>query len=301
MTSSSSTPPEQLHIPVLLKEVLSSLAPKRGEAYLDLTAGYGGHARAILERTAQPGSTVLVDRDQNAIDVLQQKFADDIEQGLRIIHADFLKATDSLVAANQQFDLILADLGVSSPHLDQAGRGFSIAQDGPLDMRMDQSQELSADKIVNGYSEDELIHILVAYGEEPKARSVARAIIAARPLLSTTELARVVAKVWPGHSKVHPATRTFQAIRIAVNDELGLLEKTLPKWINLLTPGGRLAIISFQSLEDRLVKHLLSDRAGDRYDSDIQLLTKRPISAEPNELVHNPRSRSAKLRVAVKK
>jgi 16S rRNA (cytosine1402-N4)-methyltransferase len=165
---------------------------------------------------------------------------------------------------------------------------------------MDQDQELTADRIVNGYSEEQLVKILSEYGEEPKSRAIARAIIAARPIHTTGELASIVARQWRGHSKVHPATRTFQAIRIAVNDELGLLQESLPKWINLLTPGGRICIICFQSLEDRLVKNLLNDRSGDRYDSDLQLLTKRPITASHTELVHNPRARSAKLRAAVK-
>jgi 16S rRNA (cytosine1402-N4)-methyltransferase len=290
-----------LHIPVLIDEVLRYLDPKAGDSYLDLTAGYGGHAARVLERTGNPGGTVLVDRDSNAVSELEKRFAGDISNGLSILHDDFAAATQQLIDSGRRFDCILADLGVSSPHLNQATRGFSLAQDGPLDMRMDQEQELTADKVVNGYSEAQLIDILTSYGEEPKARAVARAIIAARPVRSTAELASIVARVWPGHSKVHPATRTFQAIRIAVNDELDQLEKSLPQWINLLTPSGRLAIISFQSLEDRLVKNLLADKAGDRYDSEIQLLTKRPITAESTELVHNPRARSAKLRAAVKK
>lgn len=286
------------HIPVLLEEVLQYLGPKVGDSYLDLTAGYGGHASAVLERTqlTTPSQAVLVDRDVGAIGELRARFGDRVT----LVHSDFAAATTQLLEQGRQFDLVLADLGVSSPHLDQAHRGFSLAQDGPLDMRMDQDQELTADRIVNGYPEDRLIEILVEYGEEPKARAVAKAIVAARPIRGTQELAAVVARQWRGHSKVHPATRTFQAIRIAVNDELGLLRESLPKWINLLKPGGRICIISFQSLEDRLVKQLLADRAGDRYDSDLRLLTKRPITASHTELVHNPRARSAKLRAAVK-
>ncbi|HEX8227593.1 MAG TPA: 16S rRNA (cytosine(1402)-N(4))-methyltransferase RsmH [Candidatus Saccharimonadales bacterium] len=304
---------DDLHIPVLLESVLHYLDPQPGDSYLDLTAGYGGHASRILGRTGSPEKSVLVDRDSKAIRELQARFAQtagqDADAVPTILHADFATATQQLAGQGRPFDCILADLGVSSPHLNQAARGFSLAQDGPLDMRMDQEQELSADNIVNGYSEAQLVDILERYGEEPKARAVARAIILARPVRSTAELASIVAKVWyyPGktHSKVHPATRTFQAIRIAVNDELGQLEKSLPQWINLLTPGGRIAIVSFQSLEDRIVKTILSDKAGGshgggNYDSEIQLLTKRPITAESTELVHNPRSRSAKLRAAVK-
>jgi 16S rRNA (cytosine1402-N4)-methyltransferase len=300
MTPQAQTPQDPLHIPVLLDAVLKYLDPQTGESYLDLTAGYGGHASRILERTHNPTGTVLVDRDNNAVTELQARFC----QGETILHDDFATATQQLIAKGRRFDLILADLGVSSPHLDQAARGFSLAQVGPLDMRMDQEQELTADRIVNGYSEAQLVDILQRFGEEPKARAVARAIIAARPVRTTGELAAIAKRVWARkgetHSKSHPATRTFQAIRIAVNDELGQLEKSLPQWINLLTPGGRLAIVSFQSLEDRIVKNILSDMAGGSYDSELQLLTKRPITAESTELVHNPRSRSAKLRAAVK-
>lgn len=298
--------PDELHIPVLLQEVLQYLNPLPGDSYLDLTAGYGGHARRVLERTASPAKSVLVDRDSHAIAELGKLFYDTPNGAPTptILHTDYLSATQQLVREGRQFDCILADLGVSSPHLNDGFRGFSIAADGPLDMRMDTSQDISADTIVNGYEESRLVDILERYGEEPKSRQIARAIIDARPIRSTGELARIVSKAWPGHSRVHPATRTFQAIRIAVNQELEQLEKALPLWINLLTPGGRIAIVSFQSLEDRLVKNLLSAHgtygAGDRYDSDIQLLTKKPITAGSTELVHNPRARSAKLRAAVK-
>lgn len=300
---------DTLHVPVLTEEVLQYLDPKTGDSYLDLTAGYGGHASRVLERTVNPAGTVLVDRDSNAATQLYTRFAADVPKGTVILHEDFAAASRWLIEEGRRFDCILADLGVSSPHLNQAARGFSIAQDGPLDMRMDQEQELTADRVVNGYSEAELIDILERYGEEPKARAVARAIIAARPVRSTAELASIAAKIWYGakktRSKVHPATRTFQAIRIAVNDELAQLEKALPLWINLLRPGGRIAIVSFQSLEDRIVKNILSDLAGGsnnqyNYDSEIRILTKRPITASPTELVHNPRARSAKLRSAVK-
>ncbi len=297
MTLPDSTSQEDtLHVPVLLHEVLDVLQPRTGDSYLDLTAGYGGHASRILARTGSPDRAVLVDRDEHAVRALHGRFSDNVT----ILHQDFAGATESLQAAGRHFDLILADLGVSSPHLNQASRGFSLAQDGPLDMRMDPRQELTAERIVNTYPEDDLVDILKRYGEEPKARAIARAIVSNRPLRSTTQLADVIRRLWRGHSKVHPATRSFQAIRIAVNDELGLLEKSLSKWINLLTPGGRIAIVSFQSLEDRLVKQKLAEHSGDRYDATLQLLTKRPITASHDELVHNPRARSAKLRAAVK-
>lgn len=287
---------KQKHVPVLLSEVLTYLDPKSGESYLDLTAGYGGHAAAVLERTKSPKLAVLVDRDSQAIATLREEFG----KGTDIKQTDFLTAARELLADKQQFDLILADLGVSSPHLNEGKRGFAINNGGPLDMRMDQSQALSAATILNTYSLSALSELLELYGQEPKARQIAKAIVAARPLQTTDQLAAIAAKAWPGYSRVHPATRTFQAVRIAVNDELNLLEQGLPLWVELLKPGGRIAIISFHSLEDRLVKQALQAVAGDRYDAELQLLTKRPVTASSPELVLNPRARSAKLRAAVK-
>ena len=287
------------HIPVLLTQVLQYLDPKVGDSYLDLTAGYGGHARKILERTLQKKQTTLVDRDQNAIDYLGSQHEFD---QCEIIHQDFLSASQKLLERGSQYDIILADLGVSSPHLDNASRGFSIMADGPLDMRMDSRQELTAKTIVNEYSETDLVSLLREYGEEPKARPIARMIVQNRPYGTTHELAQVISMAARGKipSRNHPATKSFQAIRLAVNDELGLLEKALPLWIDLLAPGGRIAIISFHSLEDRLVKRYLSEVAGDRYDAPMKLLTNKPVSADIDELVSNPRARSAKLRAAAK-
>lgn len=286
------------HVPVLLEQVMQYLDPQPGESYLDLTAGYGGHAAVVLSATNSPTTSVLVDRDANAIRELEQQFGD---SGVDLRWQDFLSASDELAAEGRQFDLILADLGVSSPHLNVAERGFAFSTTGPLDMRMDQRQTLTAETIVNSWSAAELIDILKRYGEEPKARLIAQLIIDNRPHATTSELAAVVAKAWPGHSRVHPATRTFQALRIAVNDELGLLDRSIPLWINMLNTGGRIVIISFHSLEDRIVKQILSDASGERYDADLRLLTKRPVTGSPTELVSNPRARSAKLRAAVKK
>ena len=286
------------HYPVLLAEVLAILDPKEGESYLDLTAGYGGHAVNVLDRTLKPHKTTLVDRDQNAIAFLDQQFKGG---GVQIVHKDFLNASRELLEQGKQFDIILADLGVSSPHLDNATRGFSIKTDGPLDMRMDDTQSLTAADVVNNYDEAELTRILRVYGEEPRAKKIARLIVEHRPIATTHELAKIVAHAWPGYSKVHPATRTFQAIRIAVNNELELLEQSLPIWVDLLTPGGRIAIISFHSLEDRIVKQFFADQSGNRYDAVLQLLTKQPVSGGADEIVFNPRARSAKLRAAVKK
>lgn len=286
-----------LHEPVLLGEVLHYLDPRPHESYLDLTAGYGGHASAILDVTGAPEKATLVDRDEQAVRELTTRFA---KLDVDIIHEDFLSASQRLNGEQQTYDMILADLGVSSPHLDEANRGFSLQQDGPLDMRMDTTQELSAETIVNTYAEAELADILWRYGEEPKARQIARLIKHNRPISTTSELAAIVARAWPGHSRVHPATRTFQALRIAVNDELHLLEYSLPLWLDMLEPGGRIAIISFHSLEDGLVKRLLADASGERYDADMRLLNKRPVTASASELAINPRARSAKLRAAVK-
>lgn len=293
----TSNPSDQLqHIPVLMDAVLIYLQPEPKQTYLDLTAGYGGHAGVIRSRT-HGWPVTLVDRDAMAIGYLQDRFPDEASE---IIQNDFLTASQQLVLQGRQFDIILADLGVSSPHLNIAGRGFSIQNDGPLDMRMDQRQELMAEQIVNQYSEADLARIIRDYGEEPRAKKIAHAIVAARPLHTTGELAKVIAKTSYGRSKTHPATKTFQGLRIAVNDELKLLKEALPLWVTLLKPGGRLAVISFHSLEDRIVKQFFADRASEGYAAEIQILTKRPVVADKHELVSNPRARSAKLRAVAK-
>lgn len=289
--------PQTIHTPVLLDAVTTYLAPEQGQSYLDLTAGYGGHATAVLQHTQTPQRATLVDRDQTAINSLR-KFED---SGVRVIHASFEEASQLLVQQGEHFDMLLADLGVSSLHLDTASRGFAFRQDGPLDMRMDQRSELTAEIVVNTYEQTELERILKVYGEEPRARAVATAIVEHRPLHTTAELAGVIASVLPKGSKVHPATKSFQAIRIAVNDELGQLERSLPLWMQLLEPGGRLGVISFHSLEDRIVKQAFADVTGDRYDANFHLLTKGPVVADTTETVSNPRARSAKLRVLQRK
>jgi len=291
-----------IHIPVLLDEVIEYLDPKPGEVYLDLTAGYGGHASKVLESTLQDQlhqASLLIDRDQSAIDSLSKLFGQ--RPYLEITKNDFYSASKDLEKSKRHFDMILVDLGVSSPHLNIASRGFSFVGLGPLDMRMDQTQAKTAEEVVNTYSQRELESILRAYGEEPKAKKISELIVQNRPIHTTHELAKLVARAWPGHSKINPATRTFQAIRIEVNDELKQLESALPIWIDLLAPGGRLAIITFHSLEDRIVKRFLSDVAGDRYDTELTLLTKRPIQGTQKEIAFNPRARSAKLRVVKNK
>lgn len=282
------------HIPVLASEVQAALNPQTGERYLDLTAGLGGHANLVLYKTGASERAVLVDRDESASQVLALKFPQ-----VRIVHQDFLSASQELVKAGEQFDLILADLGVSSVHLNDASRGFSFRAEAPLDMRMDKRQKLTAAEVLNSYSEAELAEILRNYGQEPKARQIARLIAHSRPLTSTSQLADLAKRAWPGRSKIHPATRTFQAIRLEVNQELAQLEQTLPLMLKLLAPGGRLAIISFHSLEDRLIKQFLAEHSTG-FEAKLELINKKPIRAGDNEIAFNPRSRSAKLRAAAK-
>ena len=286
------------HVPVLLGATLELLNPQEGESYLDLTAGYGGHAEAFLAKTKEYDRSCLVDRDEFAIEQLG-RFDD---QGVRIIHDDFVSASQQLVNEKRSFDLILVDLGVSSPQLDRAERGFSFKKSGPLDMRMDRRQSVTAASYLNKVKRDELIRAIKDFGGENHgvARRYADAIIASRPLRTTDQLAETIVKTHVGGwQKIHPATRTFQAVRIAINQELRQIEQVLPLIPALMAPGGRVGIISFHSLEDRLVKSYFSEQAQSGYESELDLLTKKPRNG--TEDVHNPRSRSAKLRVAVKK
>ena len=289
----------RLHIPVLLDSTIKLIRPRPGEKYLDLTAGYGGHARAFLEATNNFAGATLVDRDDFAISNLK-----DLEKaGARLIHDSFSEVAVQLANQSEKFDIILLDLGVSSPQLDNADRGFSFAKSGPLDMRMDRRSKKSAAQIVNECSESELFEILVKYGEESRAQAtkIARIIIDSRPILTTNDLAELIrANSNKKYSKTHPATRIFQAIRIAVNDELGEIEKTLKVLPKLLNQGGRLGVISFHSLEDRLVKSYLKSDAENGLESNFVVLTKKPIRGDIYD-ANNPRSRSAKLRVAVRK
>lgn len=288
-----------LHVPVLLDRTIELLTPAEGESYLDLTAGYGGHASAIIERTKNPSGAVLVDRDENAIRELQALK----DKGTRLLHTDFVTAARQLVEENEQFSMILVDLGVSSPQLDRAERGFSFSRSGPLDMRMDPSASRSAADIVNRASEDELTRIIVEYGEESRgfARKIAKAIRRNRPFTTTKQLADLILSEHRGKwQRIHPATRTFQALRIATNDELGQVEALLPLLPRLLEPGGRVGIISFHSLEDRLVKRYFKEQSEAGFEAELTIVTKKPSEGSLYD-VHNPRSRSAKLRVAVKK
>jgi 16S rRNA (cytosine1402-N4)-methyltransferase len=291
-------PHVDLHVPVLLDATLELLNPQKDESYLDLTAGYGGHASAFLERTGNETSSVLVDRDDFAIQHLDWF----TEKGGRLLHTDFVTAARQLIEEGRQFDIVMIDLGVSSPQLDQGERGFSFTNSGPLDMRMDRRQELTAAKLVNTAKKDELARIIREYGEESpsSARRIADAIVGARPLETTEELADVIKRNTRGKwSKTHPATRTFQALRIAVNQELRQVDDVLPLLPLLLTKNGRVGVISFHSLEDRLVKKYFAEQKNAGFEAELKVLTKKPIDGATHD-VHNPRARSAKLRAAVK-
>ena len=280
------------HIPVLSQEVITGLNIQPGGNYLDLTVGGGGHSRLILE-TAEDVKITAVDQDEDALKAAKENLSE-FGDRVNFIHSNF---------ANYQFiensyDGILADLGVSSYHLDHPERGFSFRNTANLDMRMNQQQSLTAGDIINEWDEKELADIFFKYGEERLSRRIARRIIEKRPFDTTTELANAIAYSVPPkyrHGRIHPATRVFQALRIAVNDELKVLETLIEKAPNALIPEGRIAIISFHSLEDRPVKH------GLRNSPLLRILTKKPIIATEEEIKQNPRSRSAKLRIAEKK
>lgn len=287
------------HEPVLAEEVIRYLQPKPKDRYLDLTAGYGGHARMILDRIGEEGTATLVDRDEYAVKSLQNIFAEDRRVG--ILHRDFLSASKQLSAEKKEYDIILADLGLSSPHIDNPERGFSFAASGPLDMRMDRSQELTAGRIINTYDAQLLADIFREYGEIRNAHKLAERLVEQRPYETTDELAKKIAQMQGRKGRIHPATKVFQALRIAVNNELAQLEEALPLWISMLARGGRIGVISFHSLEDRLVKQAFKDYGGNRYDAGLHIVTKKVVTAGKNEVVFNPRSRSAKLRVAQRK
>ncbi|MEH2169368.1 MAG: 16S rRNA (cytosine(1402)-N(4))-methyltransferase RsmH [Nostoc sp.] len=279
------------HLPVLPQEVIAGLAISPGGHYLDTTVGGGGHSRLILA-TAPDVQVTAIDQDEDALAAARKELAE-FGDRIQFIHSNF---ADYEFPPNT-FDGILADLGVSSYHLDRAERGFSFRQAANLDMRMDRGRSLTAADVINNWDEAELADIFFKYGEERLSRRIARRIVERRPLHTTTELADAIASSVPPkyrYGRIHPATRVFQALRIVVNDELKSLETFLDKAPNALVPGGRIAIISFHSLEDRPVKH------GLRNSPLLKVLTKKPIIAQKEEISNNPRSRSAKLRIAQK-
>jgi 16S rRNA (cytosine1402-N4)-methyltransferase len=282
-----------LHTPVLLDEALQFLNPKPGGRFIDATVGAGGHTRAILEQTAPDGTVLGIDQDESALAAAQATL-ESFGSRLVLVHANFKDIAS--VASEHGFvgvDGVLADIGISSMMVDDPSRGFSFMREGPLDMRMDRSQSLTAADVVNTYSEKQIADILYQYGEERRSRAIARSIVRSRPLERTTDLARAVQRVTGAvrHGHIHPATRTFQALRIFVNEELKSLETFLDSSMTILASGGRLIVITFHSLEDRIVKNKFRNPpvAG-------RVLTKKVVTAREAEVRANPRARSAKLR-----
>ncbi len=291
------------HLPVLLKETIEGLALQANDNVVDCTVGAGGHAAAILERTAPGGKLLGMDLDEAALEAARSRLEPYGSRAM-LVRANYRDVERVLLT--QSFGPVhaaLLDLGFSSMEIDDPTRGFSFRFDGPLDMRYDRRQELTAAGIVNGWSADELTEIFVRFGEERYARRIAEAVVRSRRqsrILTTFALVEVIAGAVPAfyrRGKLHFATRSFQALRIAVNDELGNLEAALPALAGALADGGRLAVISFHSLEDRVVKRFFRDRDG---DGTFKTLTRRPIEAGDEETKANPRARSAKLRIAVK-
>jgi 16S rRNA (cytosine1402-N4)-methyltransferase len=292
--NSKSSATEMLsHASVLLNEVIGYLNPLPGGRFIDATVGAGGHTRAILERTSPDGAVLAFDQDEAAIAQAKETLQS-FGSRVTFVHANF--AGIASLASQYGFlgcDGVLADIGVSSMMLDDAARGFSFMREGPLDMRMDRGQSLTAADVVNTYKEKEIADILYQYGEERRSRAIARSIVRSRPLRQTTDLVRAVQKVLgdPRHGRIHPSTRTFQALRIYVNDELHVLDSFLDRSMTVLRSGGRLAVITFHSLEDRIVKTRFRNPAVPG-----RVLTKKVIVAGEDELARNPRARSAKLR-----
>jgi len=311
MFASTNSAGAGLHTPVLYQQVLSALRPSAGSRYIDGTLGAGGHAFGILEISSPDGLLLGLDRDPEAL----------VQAGSRLrvfgprallrqgSFGDLTSVAEQAGWSNVQG--VLLDLGMSSMQLEDPSRGFSFQRDGPLDMRFDRSQSLSAADLVNQTSERELADILVRFGEEPRARRIARAIVAVRPLESTAELAKAVAGALRGRRpRIHPATRTFQALRIAVNDELTVLEAGLEQAVDLLRPGGRVVVVAFHSLEDRIVKGYFRRESQDcicppeqpvctcGHQARLKILTRRPTQPTEQEVLGNSRARSAKMRVA---
>lgn len=306
-------PPHASHASVLLKEVLAGLAIQPGGRFIDGTLGGGGHTAAILQQSSPDGRVLGIDADPAALRRVKTILAEAVAQGrLLLVHGNFGQIEQIATAHQfQQVDGILLDLGLSSFQLETSARGFSFGREGPLDMRFDPSQEPSAAEIVNTWHTDDLADLIYRYGEERQSRRIARYLVQHRPFHTTAQLADAVAKAVGGRkgSRIHPATQTFQALRIAVNRELEMLEAALPQCLRLLKSGGRLAVISFHSLEDRIVKRWMQEEArsfapdpgalsGRRERSPgLIMITRKPGVPSAEEIAQNPRSRSAKLRV----
>jgi 16S rRNA (cytosine1402-N4)-methyltransferase len=302
------------HVPVLASELVALVDPQPGDLAVDCTFGAGGHARLVAERIGPTGKLIAIDRDPAAAERFEE-FSAEAHCETSFVAADFAHALDELVADGLSADIVYLDLGVSSLQLDAWERGFSYSYDAPLDMRMDPSQELSAREIVNDWPQDRLASTLRELGEERHARAIAAEIVARRPLETTGELVDAIREAVPPayrFGRGHPAKRSFQAIRIAVNSELDLLDRALPAAWRLLGVGGRLAAISFHSLEDRRVKRFLTDRARGCIcppevpvcqcgrEPEAELVARRAVVPSEAEAEENPRSRSARLRCARK-
>jgi 16S rRNA (cytosine1402-N4)-methyltransferase len=298
------------HVPVLLKEAIDFLAVRRGGTYIDATVGLGGHSLEIAKRLGAPGHLIGFDKDPAALRTARERLgvarpASHVAREsdwpkIELIHGSFADlAYDARLTTHDRVDGILADLGVSSLQFSDPARGFSFQAEGPLDMRMNPMSEPTAEQVVNQFDERKLADLIYEFGEERRSRRIARAIVRSRPIRTTAQLAAVVsAAARPMNSaerKIHPATRTFQALRIFVNRELDDLRQLLEAAPQLLKPGGRVVVISFHSLEDRIVKDAM--REGARL-GQYKLLTKKPVTASEEEIASNPRSRSAKLRAA---
>ena len=301
------------HIPVMLAETLAGLAPAPNTDCIDGTLGGAGHAAALLRATGPGGRLLGVDTDPAAVARGQARLA---QFGDRVVLAQASFSQLATVAAEHGFaqvGAVLLDLGISSFQLGEAERGFSFQAEGPLDMRMAPGNPLTAADIVNYWSQDALADVIYRYGEEPRSRRIARAIVAARPIQTTTALANVVSRALGGRrgrERIHPATRVFQALRIRVNDELAALEAVLPQIVTLLAPGGRFGIITFHSLEDRIVKLFIQQETRDclcppdlpicrcGHRATLRAITRKPTQPAEDEISYNPRSRSAKLRIA---
>ncbi len=291
------------HVPVLLEEVLKYLDVRPGGVYADTTLGLAGHSSEIARRLGPKGKLIAFDRDPQAMKLAEERLERLREElgpempEIRLVPKAFSEAASEIEPAS--LDGLLADFGVSSLQLDEAHRGFSFRSEGPLDMRMDTRTGETAEQVVNQEDENELADLIYEFGEERRSRRIARAIVRARPITTTAQLAKVVSAAAPSMKgdKIHPATRTFQALRIRVNDELGEIRTLLESAPSLLKVGGRLVLISFHSLEDRLVKDAFREagRSG-----VYEILTKKPVVAGEQEEQRNPRSRSAKLRAAVR-
>jgi 16S rRNA (cytosine1402-N4)-methyltransferase len=290
-----------MHIPVLLSEVIKLLDPKENENYIDATLGEGGHTLALLQKTSPAGKVLGIDLDPETLEIAHRKLH---AFGDRLILAnDNFKNIEAIIDEKKFKEIsgIIFDLGMSSRDIDEAGRGFSFMKDEPLLMNFGSDSLLTAEQIVNNWPEDELEKILKLYGEERFARQIARRIVVARsnkPIKTTFDLVKIIENSVPSfyrHGRIHPATRTFQALRIAVNDELNTIQKGLEIALKIVSAGAKIAVISFHSLEDRIVKNFFRD-----HKDVLKILTKKPVTPAEVEILNNPRARSGKLRVAQK-